>query len=383
MKRAIICRVVVASLAFILSARAHDVDFKHIHGATNAATPLKLVPESTGPAKVNATAAGATTSGQGYWKFVAMKSLMPTPEETKSFLKGAHGTIIVDGERDLVYWGLEKVGWVAFSNKLSQSWVVKGDPKFSSGNLHGADILPRHGFLGLNSKLPLVVSADNLEGEVYISDTSFQKAIILGRPAGPYKNAKARFMPTDAAFIDAKEIYVTDGYGSQWFMRAKSDGTSASYDGTYIGGNEFSKTPHGITKNGNTMIVSARPEATLKQFEFRKGTWGESFGLPSGSTVCDVDLWGDYALAPCLDGPKGADGKATHGPIYIVNLKTKTIASIIRVKDDLGYELADHIHDAAWYVRGKGKDREVYILFTNWNPGGVGALKLVSAVDAK
>ena len=111
--------------------------------------------------------------------------------------------------------------------------------------------------------------------------------------------------------------------------------------------------------------------------------WLDSMGLPPGSTVCDVDVWGDYALAPCLDGPKGADGKSTKGPIYIVNLKKKTIASIIRVKDDLGYDLADHIHDAAWYVRGSGNDREVYILFTNWNPGGVGAIRLVNAPDAK
>jgi hypothetical protein len=65
-----------------------------------------------------------------------------------------------------------------------------------------------------------------------------------------------------------------------------------------------------------------------------------------------------------------------------VNLKKKTIASIIRVKEDLGYESALHIHDAAWYVRGRGRNREVYILFTNWNPGGVGAIKLVNVPDA-
>ena len=376
MKRETIRTIVIATTAAALTATAHDVDFKHIHGATNPATPLKIVAETSGPVKAPAPLKeGTATSGQGFWKFAAMKDLMPTPDETKSFLKGAHGTIIVDGERDLVYWGLEKVGWVAFSNKLSQSWVVKGDPKFATGNLHGADILPRNSLFG--NKLPLVVSADNVEGEVYLSDTTFQRAQILSRPEGPYKNAKAKFMPTDAAFIDEKNIYVTDGYGSQWFMHATTE--PLQYDGTYIGGNEFSKTPHGITKNGDTLLVSARPEAQIKQFLFKKGTWLDSMGLPPGSTVCDVDVWGDYALAPCLDGPKGADGKATHGPIYIINLKTKTIVSTVRVKDDLGYELADHIHDAAWYVRGKGDDREVYILFTNWNPGGVGAIKLVNA----
>jgi len=290
-------------------------------------------------------------------------------------LKPAHGTIIVDAERDVVYWGLQSFGWVAFSNKLSQSWVVNGDPMFKSGNLHGADILPRKG------KLPLVVAADNAEGEVYLSDTSFQHAEKLDWPEnGPYKTKK-EYMPTDAAFVDGKDIYVTDGYGKQWFMHASTD--PLKFDGTFIGGKEFSRTPHGITYSADhkTLYVSARPEGIIKEYAFKKDQWLESMGLPSGSAVCDVDLWEDYALAPCLDGPKGADGKATSGPIYIINLKKRAIVSTVRVKDDLGYADALHIHDAAWYVHGKGKNRELYILFTNWNPGGIGAIKLVNVGD--
>jgi hypothetical protein len=377
MTRGTFCGIVVASITTVATTMAHDAGFNHQHGTTNAATPLKLVPENKGPVRAPAALkATATTSGQGFWKFVAARELVPTPPETKAFLKGAHGTIVVDADRDVVYWGLEKVGWVAFSNNLSQSWVVQGDPKFTSGNLHGADILPRRG------KLPLIVAADNVEGEVYLSDTSFQGIQKLGRPAGPYAG-KAGYAPTDAAFIDGKNIYVTDGYGSQWFMHGTTE--PLQYDGTFLGGREFSRTPHGITKRGddNTLLISARPEAQIKEFAYKKNKWLESLGLPAGSTVCDVDVWGDYALAPCLDGPKGADGKATPGPIYIVNLKKKTIASIIRVKEDLGYADALHIHDAAWYVRGKGRNQEVYILFTNWNPGGVGAIKLVNAPDAK
>src|SRR5436305_6749345 len=104
---------VIASIAAVFTAAAHDVDFKHLHGATNPATPLKIAAEASGPVKAPAPLKETiATSGQGFWKFAAMKDLMPTPEETKPFLKGAHGTIIVDGERDVVYWGLEKVGWV-------------------------------------------------------------------------------------------------------------------------------------------------------------------------------------------------------------------------------------------------------------------------------
>src|SRR3954453_20048325 len=140
----------VLTLSAGSSALAHEVAYSHVHGDTNPAVPLKMLVEKKGPIKAPAeTKEPMTTSGQGFWKFAAMKNLVPTPEETKTFLKGAHGTIVVDNERDIVYWGLAKVGWVAFSNKLTQSWVVKGDPKFVSGNLHGADILPRKG------KLPL------------------------------------------------------------------------------------------------------------------------------------------------------------------------------------------------------------------------------------
>ena len=89
-----------------------------------------------------------------------------------------------------------------------------------------------------------------------------------------------------------------------------------------------------------------------------------------------MDVWGDYALAPCLDGP---DGKP--GPIYIVNMKTRSIVSTLKPKEDLGYGTAQHIHDACWYVTGKGAQREVYVVFTPWNPGDVGAMKLVSVKE--
>jgi len=81
-------------------------------------------------------------------------------------------------------------------------------------------------------------------------------------------------------------------------------------------------------------------------------------------------------LAACLDGPN-----KTPGPLYIINLKMRAIVSTIKPKEELGYEDAQHLHDAAWYVTGKGKDQEVYILFTNWNPGGIGALRLVNIAE--
>ncbi len=356
------------------SAFAHDVagNPSHDHEATNT-LPLAFARETKGPVpapKATKPAAGLKVTGQGFWKFVAAPELVPVPAEAQTKLKPAHGTLVVDKENDTVYWGLQSVGWIGFSNGLEKSWIVQGDPVMAKGNLHGADILPRKG------KTALIAAADNTTGQIFLTDTTFQKAEILRIPEfTPYAD-KRGFAPTDVAFVGEKELWVTDGYGKAWFMPATV--SPFQYGQKFFGGKPFSGTPHGITydPSDKSLLVSARPEGLVKRFDLKHQHVHDIEGLPAGSTVCDVDVWGDYALAPCLDGP----GKS-NGPIYIINLKNRTVVSTLRVKDDLGYDLALHIHDACWYVRGRGASQEVYVLFTNWNPGGIGAIKLVNIPD--
>ncbi|MDX1952234.1 MAG: hypothetical protein SFY81_08610 [Verrucomicrobiota bacterium] len=352
-----------------IPAKAHEGD--HSHADHPATVSLPLVPENKGPVKIKPDSQQhSLISGQGYWKFVPVKGAVPVPDNARDKVKGAHGTVVYDADRDIVYWGLQSVGWIGFSNKLQASWIIKGDEVFSRGNLHGADLLPRKG------KLPLIAVADDSEGEVYLSDTTFAKAQVLPWPGGQPYQSKGEFHPTDVAFIDQHEIYITDGYGKAFFVSSSTE--PFAYKGEFLGGKDMSQTPHGITykKDDKMLLIAARPEAQAKRYKIKNKQWLETFGLPQGSTVCDLDVWGDYALAPCLDGP----GKSP-GPIYILNLKKKTIASIIKPKDELGYGDALHIHDAAWYFSGKGNNQEVYIIFTNWNPGGIGALKLVNQKD--
>ncbi len=350
---------------------AHDSGPAHTHDEAPSTQVLRFVVEKKGPVKApDLLKEKVPVSGQGFWKFIAAKDAVPTPPETQPFLKGAHGTIIFDSKRDTVYWGLEKVGFVAFSNHLSQSWVVKGDAAFTAGGLHGADILQRAG------KSPMVAVADNVKGEVYLTDTTFQHADRLDWPATePYKDKK-EYHPTDTAFINAKEMFVTDGYGKGFFMPVTT--TPLKYKGSFFGGKSLSQTPHGITYDSSdkSMYISARPEGLIKKWSIAKEKIAAISALPPGNSVCDIDLWGHYALVPCLDG-----ANKTPGPLFIVNLKTQSIVSTIRPKEDLGYADAQHMHDAAWYFHKKGGKTEVYIIFTNWNPGGIGALKLVNLPD--
>lgn len=350
---------------------AHDLPGGVAHDAdvTNA-VPLPFAVEKHGPVrapKAIQLAPGTPVSGQGFWKFIAARSLTPVPPAALPKLTGAHGTIIVDKSTGIVYWGLQGVGWIGFSNRLQSSWIVQGDGAFTSGNLHGADLWPR------KKNLPLIAAADNVSGKIYLTDTTFQHAEVLSAPVGqPYVDGK-NFHPTDVAFANEHELWITDGYGKAWFTSA--DVSPLGYRGKFYGGKGFSQTPHGITldPHDHSLLLAARPEGQIKRFDPVREQVREIASLPAGSTVCDLDLWGDYALAPCLDGPD-----KTPGPIYIINLKTRAIVATIKPKEDLGYTDAQHIHDAAWYVTGSGRDQEVYIVFTNWNPGGVGALKLVN-----
>lgn len=353
---------------------AHDVagGAQHEHPAVTA-LPLSFIVEKRGPVRAPRAIQRSPelkVSGQGFWKFIACPELTPVPAAALGKVKPAHGTIIWDQESGNVYWGLQNVGWIGFSNQLRDSWIVAGDPVFGKGNLHGADILYRRG------KAPLIAAADNNNGQVFITDTTFARAEVLGPPTGqPYADGKG-FRPTDVAFVSAKEVWVTDGYGKAWFMPA--DAAPFKYQDKYFGGKSFSQTPHGITfdAKNKSLLIAARPEGQVKRFDLKREEVLEIGGLPPGSTVCDVDVWGDYALAPCLDGPD-----KSNGPIYIINLKKRAVVATIKPKDDLGYAEALHIHDAAWYITGRGRDQEIYIVFTNWNPGGVGALKLVNLPD--
>jgi len=237
---------------------------------------------------------------------------------------------------------------------------------------------PRRGHLAQGGRHPArIAAADNISGKVYLTDTEFQDVETLIKPGfGSYKTNNT-FKPTDVTFTGGKELWVVDGYGQQRFMPA--DVRPLEWQGEHYGsGKRFSMTTHGITydKSNDDLLVSARPEGLLKRINRQDRLLTEILELPAGTLLCDVDVWGDYALAACLNGPN-----KTPGPLHIINLKNRTLVATIKPKEELGYEDAQHMHDAAWYVTGKGKDQEIYILFTNWNPGGIGALKLVNLVE--
>jgi hypothetical protein len=365
--------LLLAPVLGVFCAAAHDTSDSHAHDAAPVVRQWPFKPETKGPVKAPAPLnEKVPVSGQGFWKFIAATNAVPVPPEAQPGLHRAHGTVVFDAEHDTVYFATKRVGWIAFSNQLRDSWVVPGDVAFKSNNVHGADLLPRKG------KPALIAAADNEGYFVYLTDTTFQNPQILRRPPdGPFVGTNQPYRPTDTAFVNAKRLFITDGYGSGHFMAATTE--PFAYEPGFHGGHEFSKTPHGITYDSRdkNLLVSARPEGQLKRWSVKQERVLEVGALPAGTLLCDVDLWGNYALAACLEAP---DKKP--GPLMIVNLKTQTIVSLIKPKEELGYAFADHMHDACWYFHKQGRKTDVYLVFTAWNPGGIGALKLVNAADS-
>jgi hypothetical protein len=344
---------------------SHDGHTHEVDAATAPSVQLKVVPEPRLPFKHRgAETTGGLRSGSGAWQF-APEPVGAFPEVVQKNVRGAHGTIVIDKKGGAVYWGLQNVGWVSFREGFQAVSVVDAGLKLAKGNLHGAELRQQ-------GRKTWIAAADDVESEVYLMDTQFGSVKTLGYPQiAPYSAAK-EFHPTDVTFIDDKEAVVTDGYGKAYL--APIDVSTFSYKQTLFGGKKLSQTPHGVTEHKGKLIVAARPEAGIITWDRKKEAVEEILRLPPGSTVCDVDVWEEYALAPCLNGPNNAPG-----PIYIVNLKTKAIASVIRPKEELGFGDAQHIHDAAWHVTGRGRNREVRIVFTNWNPGGFGVIRLLAA----
>ena len=98
------------------------------------------------------------------------------------------------------------------------------------------------------------------------------------------------------------------------------------------------------------------------------------YGAPANSRPCGIDYHkrGDrwYAVVGSLDAPEA--GRAA--PIYILDADNYELLSTVRPKEDLGIELADHIHNVIWHEHAG----QLYLVCQAWNPGYYFVLALAS-----
>ncbi len=124
-----------------------------------------------------------------------------------------------------------------------------------------------------------------------------------GEDTKPEKKwGRDRFLPTNFAFLDDGDFFLSDGYGSYFIHRYDKDGNWKSCFGGPGGGNGKFNTPHGIWVDSRgdgdpRLVVTDRAHHTVQILEL-DGTYIETlegYGLPA-----NIDTLGDLMLVPEL-----------------------------------------------------------------------------------
>jgi hypothetical protein len=304
-------------------------------------------------------------SGQAPFAFAHRADLSHLPAAAGEYEVHLHGGFAVDARAGFgqIYYGMPGCGLMRIEADLSRQEIIKLPDELRPLNFHSTKLGQFDGqwrlFMPANSAEQVVVLS--VEGKV---------EFILPRPVfDEYQDRALPYAPTDTVLV-GKQLFIADGYGSNYITSA--DVTTQQWTGIFGGRTEDPAengkflTAHGINFNPvhHHLDIADRPHSRI-QAHAEDGRFIASHKLPAGAFLCGInyvryqDRW--YAVIGCLRDPV-ADRPA---PIYIIDAETYELLSTIRPKEDLGIELAQHLHNVVFHVH----DGQLYLVCQAWNPG--------------
>lgn len=320
--------------------------------------------------------ASAPVTGEGDLTFRVLHTRSILPDTAQAVLEEAHGGFAVDRRegRGQTYFALPGAGIFRISADLGSVRRLDTPDALMNGNLHNTTIWygpNEEAYLSFPSNNTNRVLTTTLEGDlVNVLSTPSSDYTFDSDSVNTYFLQGGAFVPTDVERFGDR-LYVTTGYSDLDYVLTGRIQTSGSADepevdvqwsdlafgGRGTGPGEFG-TGHGITENGGHLHVSDRPHAEVDEFD-PEGAYLSTLDLPEGSYPCDVDFGKTYAVVASLHAPDRSNG----APIYV--LRGEEVVSTIRIKDDLGLEKFQHIHNAVI----REIDGRVYVIAQAWNPG--------------
>ncbi len=306
-------------------------------------------------------------SGQGRFIFQHCEDLSVLPEKAKPHEVNLHGGFTVDREGEgFLYYGMPGCGLMRVNPDLVSQEIIDLPPALKPINFHSTKIVEFDG------KRRLVMPANENE-KVVILGLDGNLDFVLDRPDfEEYQDVEKAFAPTDTAAI-GDTLYVADGYGSNYISSA--DLPTAQWLDAFGGGTENPHesgkfgTAHGLSvvprgHHRHQLAIADRPHSRVQMFT-PAGQFQKAYGIPPGSRPCGIDFYEEkgslYALVGSLDDPD----TNRPAPIYILNADTYEVVSTVRPKEELGIELADHIHNTIWYAYAG----RLFLVCQAWNPG--------------
>ena len=304
-------------------------------------------------------------SGQAPFAFTHGEDLTNLPAAAQEFEVNLHGGFDIDMRPGYgqIYYGMPGCGIMRIDADLQRQQIINLPDELRPLNFHSTKIGVFDGqkrlILPANSDEKVVVLT--LEGEV---------DFILPRPVfDEYQDQEKPYMPTDTVLV-GDQLYIADGYGSNYISSA--DAATQKWTGIFGGKTEDREengkfaTAHGINQNPihHHLDIADRPHSRI-QVHDGGGHFVDSHKLPSGAFLCGISYmehqgrW--YAVIGCLKDPV----EDRPAPIYIIDAETYELQSTIRPKEDLGIELAQHLHNVVLHAQ----DDQVYLVCQAWNPG--------------
>ena len=205
------------------------------------------------------------------------------------------------------------------SGKLLDSW--------------GQDYADGHGLTLWNANgEEFLFICDPASGRVVKTDLKGKVLMTLPHPAkiGVYKTDSA-YRPTETAIGPNGDIYVADGYGSQWILRFNANGEFIDkFGGSGDEDHQFS-TAHGITVDyrnpaNPTLLITSRGHNAFKRFTL-DGRYLSTIFLP-GAYVCRPVTKGETLFAGvCWSRLKYLNQTPNSGFVTILDKTDKVISN--------------------------------------------------------
>ena len=215
------------------------------------------------------------------------------------------------------------------SGKLLDSWGIRysGGHGLSIWNDGGQDFL----FICDASGTMIKTTVDGRE------------LMIIGHPSeyGAYAKEDP-FKPTETAIASNGDIYIADGYGSQYVLQFNKNGEFIRKIGEGRGtGNAQFQTAHGVCiddrkKGDPTLLVTSRASNCFKRFTL-EGKYLETISLP-GAFVCRPVIHGENLYAgvcwssavkydPDVKGSHPTSNSPNSGFVTILDKKNKVVSN--------------------------------------------------------
>ncbi len=304
-------------------------------------------------------------SGQGSFVFADRPDLQTLPALARDYEVHLHGGFAVDPRPGYhqIYYGMPGCGIMRVTPDLHHQEIIALPDELRPLNFHSTKLGQFDGnwrlFLPANNDEKVVILT--LDGAI---------DFVLPRPAfEQYQAETVPYRPTDTALV-GNQLYIADGYGANYISSV--DVTTRHWHGIFGGRtedpNENGKflTAHGLNFSPvhSHLDIADRPHSRV-QAHGLDGHFIGSHKLPTGAYLCGIDYieyqgrW--YGVIGCLRDVE----QDRPAPIYIINAETYELLSTIRPKEELGIELAQHLHNVVFHRHGD----QIYLICQAWNPG--------------